>query len=203
MTEKIIAHLDQPPGRRVCRLHDAMLDGLTDLLMRARGASVLDVGCNRGLAAYAFACNEARICHGIDLAPDAIFVARSLFADLAECRSQFEVGDLTKGAECLAPFGDAGWDIVLMMGVYHKIKRAPSKEYKQLGAVGMSHEQLSEFMTHLGRKTIKYFAWRGDDVDCAQVDKDMQRAGLRLIHRTEISGDRGIRSGPSCIWRRD
>lgn len=195
--------MNDKPGRRVCRFHDAMLDGLTDLVVRAQGASVLDIGCNRGLAGYAMACNGARLVHGIDLAPDAIFVARGLFADLVECRSQFEVGDLTLGAECLKPFGDSGYDIILFLGTYHKLKRPPSKPYLDLGAQGCSAEELSEFMKHLGRRTLKYFAWRGDDEDCEQVDKDLSAAGLRLIHRTEISGDRGTRGGPSCIWRRD
>jgi SAM-dependent methyltransferase len=184
-------------------MHDAMLDGLTDLLMRARGATVLDIGCNRGMAGYAFACNEARIVNGIDLAPDAIHCARGWFADLVECRSQFEVGDLTSGIECLKPFGTGDWDIILMLGTYHKLKRPPSKPYVDLGAVGCTREELSEFMTGLGRRTLKYFAWRGDLEDVDIVDADMQRAGLRLIHRSEISGDRGTRSGPSCIWRRE
>ncbi len=203
MTMENLSLPDRPPGRRVCRFHDAMLDGLTDLLMRGRGASVLDIGCNRGLAAYAFACNEARLCHGIDLAPDAIAVARGLFADLVECRSQFEVGDLTRGAECLKPFGDGGWDIILMLGTYHKLKRAPSKEYTRLGARGCTAEELAEFMRYLGTKTLKFFAWRGDGDDVPTVDASMQKAGLRLIHRTDISGDRGSRSGPSCIWRKE
>jgi hypothetical protein len=103
----------------------------------------------------------------------------------------------------LKPFGAGDWDIVLMLGTYHKLKRPPSKPYLDLGAVGCTAEELSEFMTGLGRRTLKYFAWRGDLEDVDVVDADMQRAGLRLIHRTEISGTRGTRSGPSCIWRRE
>lgn len=186
------------PGRRVVRLHDQLMDGLADLLTRAPGSSVIDLGMNRGLVGYTMAWYGARLVHGIELAPDGVQAARAMFADLVEVQSQFEVGDLTRGPECLAPFGGAGWDIVLMLGVYHKIKRVPSKPYKELGARGMNAEELSELMTALGRRALKYFAFRGDIGDFEQVDKDLGKAGLRRIHTSEISV-----LGPSGIWRRD
>jgi hypothetical protein len=39
---------ESKPTRRVIGLHSLRWDGLADLILRARGASVFDVGCNRG-----------------------------------------------------------------------------------------------------------------------------------------------------------
>ena len=52
--------------RRVAGYHDIRLDGILDLTIRAKGASVLDVGCNRGLVAFEMANNGARVVHGCD-----------------------------------------------------------------------------------------------------------------------------------------
>ena len=65
--------------------HDIRLDGLTDLLLRARDASVLDLGCNRGLVGFEFANNGAQLVHGIDIYKEGIWTARQLFADLRNC----------------------------------------------------------------------------------------------------------------------
>ena len=40
--------------RRVAGWHDIRMDGMTDLVCRAKGASVLDIGCNRGLVSFEF-----------------------------------------------------------------------------------------------------------------------------------------------------
>lgn len=190
--------LPEKPGRRVIRSHDTIMDGLADLVSRADGMSVMDLGCNRGHAAFEMARNGARLCHGIDLAPDCVYCARAWFADLVEVRSQFEVGDLTTGAACLTPFGNGDYDVILMLGVIHKIRRAPSKPYRELGAVGMNEEELVEFLRHLGHRTVKYFALRGGDDDRDLADAPLKATGLRLIHQTEISGIGGY----SLIWAR-
>src|SRR5262249_4948832 len=126
------------PGRRVVGKHSVRLNGLTDLLFHAPGASVLDVGCNRGIQLYEMYLNGARLVQGVDLAPDAIEAARAIFADEVGVQAQFEVGDLTRGAAALAPFGDGAYDIVMMIATYHKLARAPSKAYAELGAHGMT-----------------------------------------------------------------
>jgi len=183
--------------QRVCRFHDAIMDGMSDLLVRADGASVLDLGCNRGLAGYAMACNGARLVHGIDLAPDAIEICKGIFADLVECRGEFIVGDLTRGISCLAPLGEGNYDIIMLIGTYHKIQRPPSKAYKDLGAVGMSAEELSAFITALGMRTTHYFAFRDTIGFFPQIDSDLAKAGLRRVHTNEMS-----KNGPSGIWQR-
>lgn len=52
--------------RRVAGYHDIRLDGMLDLVIRARGASVMDVGCNRGLVGFEMANNGATLVHGCD-----------------------------------------------------------------------------------------------------------------------------------------
>jgi len=182
---------------RVCRVHDAIMDGLTDLLVRADGASVLDLGCNRGLAGYAMACNGARLVHGVDLAPDAVEIAKGLFADLVDCRGEFVVGDLTRGIECLAPFGNGQYDIIMMLATYHKIARPPSKPYVELGARGMDASELSDFITALGNRTTHYFAFRDKLEFFPQIEQAMAKAGLRSVHRNEMS-----QMGATGIWQR-
>jgi hypothetical protein len=192
------------PRRRVHGHHDRRMDGLHDLVVRAPGASVLDIGMNRGLNAYEMMDAGARLVHGMELDPHCVDFARTLFVELdpVSCQSQFEVGDLTQGISCLAPlgYGGSGWDIVLMIAVYHKLKRPPSKAYADLGASHMSPEDLSQLMTDIGRRTNKYFGFRGDRgelVDLPQIDQDMERAGLERIATNAIS-----ELGPTAIYRR-
>ena len=184
------------PNRRVHAIHDLRLDGMFELTMRCRGASVLDLGCNTGLVALEFAQCGARLVHGLDLSPGSIQTARDFFVEL-HVQHQFEAGDLTTGPACLAPFGDAGYDIVCLLGTYHKIKRPPSKNYIRMGARGMDAEELSELMVHLGRRTLRYFAFRGDLEDFDQVDADMATAGLHRVLFSTLS-----QLGPCGIWER-
>jgi len=186
------------PGRRVIGKHSVRLQGLSDLFLHAPGASVLDVGCNRGVQLYDMYLHGARLLHGIDLAPDAIENARALFADEVGAQCQFEVGDLTRGAAALAPFGDGGYDIVMMIATYHKLARAPSKPYQELGAKGMTAQELSDFMRHLGSRTQKFFAFKAPNMDAfGQVDRDLSDAGLKRIATSAICS-----IGPAGIWRR-
>ena len=114
------------------------------------------------------------------------------------CNRSFEIGDLTQGAACFKPFGEGGYDIMLLVGVYHKIKRPPSKPYADLGAKAMSAEALSEFMTFIGRRTLRYLGARVGLEDIPQLESDFGKAGLRLIMTSGIS-----ELGPTAIWRRD
>ena len=114
--------------RRVQGYHDLRLDGIGDLLHRARGASVFDIGCNRGLAGFEFAYNGADRVMGCDYYEDGIITCRHLFADLRAVKSRFEVVDLTGGEAALRKaFGsdtDLKHDIVLMLATYHKLIRS-------------------------------------------------------------------------------
>lgn len=179
--------------RRVQGYHDLRMDGMLDLVIRAKDKAVMDIGCNRGLVGFEFANNGARLVHGCDNYAEGIATARHIFCDLRNCESRFEVTDLTKGPSALAPFGDQKYDITVMLATYHKLKRA------------MPIAVLSDLMVHLGRRTTQYFAWRatGEDpadneVEFGQVNKDMGAVGMRMIHRSYISQQLGV----AAIWGR-
>lgn len=178
--------------RRVAGFHDIRLDGMLDIVLRAQNASVLDLGCNRGLVAFELANNGARLVHGCDSYEEGIFTARHLFVDLRSVENRFEVVDLTK-PNALAVFGDARYDIVVMLATYHKIKRV------------MTPAALSELMKDVGRRTVKYFCWRAttekfdeNEAEMAALDHDLGECGLRRIQTSYISESLGV----AAIWRR-
>lgn len=174
------------PRRRVVGLHDIRFDGLSDLLLRATSCSVIDVGCNRGHVAYEFAVNGARLVHGCDIDAASIQSARIWFSELPHCQSQFEVVDLEKGPQSLAAFGSGGYDIVLLIGVYHKLKRV------------MKAKPLSGLVQELGRRALTYFAWNGYVEDLEQIERDVGSLGLKRIHYSELA----LPDRPSVIWKR-
>src|SRR5213596_3098444 len=100
------------------------MDGLTDLVLRAKGASVFDIGCNRGLVSFEMANNGATVCHGCDNFEPGIQTAREIFAVLRSVENHFAVLDLTGGSNVVAnEFGTTQYDIVLCLATYHKLKR--------------------------------------------------------------------------------
>jgi SAM-dependent methyltransferase len=181
--------LKKPIERRVQGFHDLRLDGIGDLIHRARGATVFDIGCNRGLVGFEFGANGATRVMGCDVDEPCIWVCRELFADLRHVPHRFEVVDLTGGVEAMrTAFGkdaELKHDIVLMLATYHKLKRIiPSRE-------------LSEMVTWFGTKTTRYFGWRGYEEEIPILDKDLGRAGLTRIHTSLISDIQ-----PAAIWAR-
>lgn len=179
--------------RRVQGEFNYRLDGLTDLLTRARRASVFDIGCNRGAAGYDFALNGAKKVHGCDNYEQGILAAREWFADLRRVESQFEVVDLTRGQPALKRFAGHDYDIVLCLATYHKLKRA------------MEPGALSELMRYFARLTKGYFGWRGtsqqhdqNDAEIVALDKDLGAEGLARIHTSYISAELGV----AAIWAR-
>jgi len=179
---------DKNPIRRVVKgLHDVRWDGLSDLLLRARNRSVLDVGCNRAHTLYDFALNGAKLVHGCDIYGPGMAAAQHWFAEVRDCQSKFEAVDLSKGAGALdQAFGNMRYDIVLMLGVLHKLKRE------------MTPEAVSGLMQNLGRRAIEYFGWSGYPEEIPQLDFDMGAVGLKRIHTSEIGGI----GHPAAIWRR-
>jgi SAM-dependent methyltransferase len=180
-------------NRRVAGFHDIRLDGISDLVVRARGATVLDIGCNRGLVGFELANNGAVRVHGCDSYVKGIETARELFADLRSVQSQFEVVDLTKGPESLEPFGKRPYDITLLLATYHKIKRV------------MPAPILSDLIRHIGSRTTKYFAWRGtshqyaeNEQEMSSISGDLATQGLKRIHTSYISDSLGV----AAIWAR-
>ncbi|WP_029581955.1 bifunctional 2-polyprenyl-6-hydroxyphenol methylase/3-demethylubiquinol 3-O-methyltransferase UbiG [Bradyrhizobium sp. URHD0069] len=180
--------------RRVAGYHDIRMDGITDLVCRAKGASVFDIGCNRGLVSFEMANNGATVCHGCDKFEEGIRTARELFADLRTVESKFEVVDLTGGGDAVtAAFGDRKYDIVLMLATYHKLKRV------------MPHTQLCALIRHFGDRTKRYFAWRGTSEKIAEneeekinLDANLIPMGFRRIHTSYISEELGM----AAIWKR-
>lgn len=179
--------------RRVIGMHDYRLDGLTDLTLRARGCSVLDLGCNRGMVCMEFANNGAASVAGCDNYEKGIEVAREVFSDVRSVASQFEVCDLTKGPNELRVFGQYNYDMVLMLATYHKIKRK------------MTDDALSALMRDLGSRAARYFAWRGTKdqheanvEEIVKLDKDLGSRGLTRIHTSHISTELGV----VAIWAR-
>lgn len=175
--------------RRVQGNHDLRLDGISDLLHRARGATVFDIGCNRGLAGFEFAGNGAVRVHGCDNYEDGIIACRHLFCDLRTVRHRFEVVDLTGGVDAIRKaFGkdaDLKHDIVLMLATYHKLKRI------------MEPLPLSNLMKFFANNTIKYFGWRGYTDEMKALDADMAGGGLKRVHTSYISDIQ-----PAAIWMR-
>ncbi len=175
--------------RRVAGYHDIRMDGISDLLLRARGALVLDIGCNRGLVGYEFANNGASLVHGCDNFVIGINTAREVFSDLRNLRSRFEVVDLRGGPDAMAAaFGEdykEGYDIVLMLATLHKLKRT------------MHPDKLNKLVRHFGKRTRGYFGWRGHEEEIEELDKTLDDVGLKRIQTSTIS-----RMEPSAIWAR-
>jgi len=189
----------QPPGakyrvqRRVAGYHDVRMDGISDLVLRARGARVFDIGCNRGLVGLEFAMNGAAAVDGCDIYEDGIATAREVFADLRSVESRFEVIDLTGGARALQPFAGRSYDITLCLATYHKLKRV------------MDPADLTALMQYFGRGTLGYFGWRGtsdkpaeNDAEIVALDRDLGAVGLTRIHTSYISAE----LGGAAIWGR-
>lgn len=179
--------------RRVAGTHDIRLDGMQDLYTRAEGASVFDIGCNRGLVSLDMAKNGAKLVAGCDNYADGINVARHIFADFRHVKSQFEVVDLTIGPDAMKPFGDQRFDMILCLATYHKLKRL------------MPPDALSGLMKHFGRRTVKYFGWRAtsdkpdeNEQELKALDADMKAVGLQRVQTSYIS----LQLGVAAIWER-
>jgi SAM-dependent methyltransferase len=172
--------------RRVAGYHDIRLDGLTDIVLRAKGQKVLDLGCNRGLVGFEMANNGATTVHGCDIDAECIQIARGVFADLRAVESRFEVVDLTKEM----PFPNERYDIILMIATYHKIKRV------------MGAAELSALMQNLIRRTDKFFVWRGNGdnreaaEEMANLDRDFTGSGFKRVHTSELS----LTLGLAAVW---
>lgn len=190
----ITVDMEKALMRRVAGYHDLRMDGMTDLVLRARGASVLDVGCNRGLVGFELANNGAALVHGCDNYESGIAVARELFADLRSVANKFEVVDLTLGARALeAAFGEQRYDIVVVLATFHKLRRA------------MPPDRFLELLRDLGKRTLKWFAWRAtsdkpleNDQEMRIIDSEFAQLGLKRVHTSHLSRTLGV----CAIWER-
>lgn len=175
------------PVRRVLGLHEMRFDGLSDLLLRAHGCSVFDVGCNRGHLGWEFAINGASMVHGCDIDQPSIQCARMWFSEHPHVESKFEVVDLEKGPDAVrGAFGEQHYDMLLLSGVQHKLKRV------------MSKPDIEKLLVHLGVRARHYFAWNGYAEDLAQMDSCLAAAHLTRVHTSALA----LQERPSAIWKR-
>jgi SAM-dependent methyltransferase len=176
--------------RRVSGLHDFRLDGIGDLLCRARDASVLDIGCNRGMAGMDFAHNGATLVHGCDNYRRGIEVANEVFADLRSVESRFEVVDLRGGEaairDAFAESYQQQYDFVLLLAIYHKLRRV------------MERDHLLGMMVNLANRCSRYIAWRGYAEEVAEFEPVLIEVGFRRAQYSEISET----ITPAGIWAR-
>jgi len=180
--------------RRVAGVHNIRLDGIMDILLRCREASVMDIGCNRGQVGYEFYLNGATSVHGCDIYEQGIKAAREWFTDLRNCQCKFEVVDLTVPNALHSAFGATKYDITVMLATYHKLKRI------------MTPNAIEDLMRDIGDRTAKYFCWRGtsekandNELEIIALDKVFKGCGLKRIHTSYIS----LQLGVSAIWSRN
>ena len=176
--------------RRVQGYHDLRLDGMGDLLHRARGSRVLDIGCNRGLVGFEFANNGAECVHGCDNYEDGIVTARHLFVDLRNVESRFEVVDLTK-PDALGVFVNCRYDIIVMIATLHKIKRV------------MEPAVVVSLINDIANRTMKFFAWRATSDKRNENEEEMrlldhELKGLKRVHTSYLSETLDV----CAIWAR-
>jgi SAM-dependent methyltransferase len=180
---------------RVAGYHDIRLDGITDILTRAEGMRVLDLGANRGMIALEFARYRAALIHGCDNYEQGMeaaqaagsHIAAELLADKRYLEAKFAVVDLTKEI----PFPGQRYDIVLMIATYHKLKRI------------MPAGALSKLIQNLAGRTERWFVWRGpSDVaegmeELAALDRELSLTFDR-VQTSTLSKTLGV----AAIWER-
>jgi len=174
------------------------LDGLADLLVRADGASVLDIGSNRGRVAYEFERYGATVIHGCDIYETGMMVANEWFADLRGVRSRFEVVDLIGGGAAIeAKFGATllkQYDFILYLAVHHKLSRI------------MDKAALLQLVGWLADHCEKYFVWRGSEIEAHDLSSVLvKKKGFKLVHwslLSEIVFDGKLTPQPCGVWKR-
>lgn len=169
---------DKGVQRRIISFSGFRLDGLADLLSRAAGRSVFDIGCNRGMVGYDFALAGAAVVHGCDNYEMGMNVAREVFADIRSVDSRFEVVDLTGGPGAVKKaFGDSyrtHYDFTLMLAVYHKLRRI------------MKIEDLLYLVDHFAHHCGRFFVWRGSREELPEFEPVLLKRNFRRIHYSEI-----------------
>lgn len=170
---------DKHVQRRTIHHGGFRFDGLADLLPRARGASVFDIGCNRGRVCDDLVDHGARVVHGCDNYERGILVANEWFADDRSIEARFEIVDLTGGPGAVKKaFGKhyrEKYDFVLMLAVYHKLRRL------------MPLDDLLYLVDHFAHHCGKFFVWRGSDGERGEFEPLLLKRGFRLVHDSHIS----------------
>jgi SAM-dependent methyltransferase len=191
---------DRGIQRRAINYSGFRLDGLCDLLPRMPGASVFDIGCNRGGVCDDCVFFGAKVVHGCDIFPDGIFTANQRFADNRSIEARFEIVDLTGGAVAVEKaFGQyyrTEYDFMMMLAVYHKLRRV------------MKSDQLLQLVDHFVRHTGKFFVWRGSQEEKEEFEPVLLNRNFKLVHWSVISevghpkDAKNISRQPAAIWSR-
>lgn len=170
---------DKGIQRRIINFSAFRLDGLSDIMPRVKGASVFDVGCNRGAVCHDLVLAGASCVHGCDNYKTGILVANEWFADMRHIEARFEVVDLTGGPGAIKKaFGNSyrtEYDFVMMLAVYHKLRRI------------MKLEDLLFLVDHLAHHCGKYFVWRGSREEKEEFEPVLLKRGFKLVHWSTIS----------------
>lgn len=174
--------------RRVQGDFDFRLHGVGDILLYARGASVLDVGSNRGRVCDEFARNGAVRVMGLDNYEDGVIASRHLFCDYRTVEHRFEVVDLSKGPaeirKVLGKDADLKHDITLLLAIVHKLKRV------------MVANKLTELLTFFAEHTNRFIVWRGYIDELPTLDGIFGRSGFERVQTSTLAQQ------PSAIWAR-
>lgn len=101
------------------RTVEEQVEALKPAIAESSGKTVLDIGCAEGLAGREFALAGARCVFGIDSVDGHIEIARQMCAGLP---MEFAVAKLGKDPMPVSPFGNEQFDIVLALGVSHKLR---------------------------------------------------------------------------------
>ena len=169
---------DKNVQRRIISFSGFRLDGLADILARAKGTTVFDIGCNRGAVCHDFVLAGASVVHGCDNYVKGMEVANEWFADIRSVNARFEVVDLTGGGAAVEKaFGQhllASYDIVVMLAVYHKLWRV------------MGKDALRTLVEWFADRCGKYFVWRGSREEKTELDGILVPKGFRLVHYSEL-----------------
>lgn len=169
---------DKGIQRRAINYSAFRLDGLCDLFPRLPGASVFDIGCNRGGVCDDCVFYGARIVHGCDVLPDGVALANQRFADNRAVEARFEVVDLVNGPGAVKKaFGEhyrKEYDFMFMLAVYHKLRRV------------MPLDHLLYLIDHFAHHTGKFFVWRGSREERPEFEHLLLKRNFRLAHYSEI-----------------
>jgi SAM-dependent methyltransferase len=163
-----------------------------------QGASVFDIGCNRGGVCDDCVFYGARVVHGCDIFADGIFTANQRFADNRSVEARFEVVDLKGGPGAVKKaFGQyyrTEYDFVLMLAVYHKLRRV------------MKLDELLYLVDHFAHHTGKFFVWRGSREEKDEFEPVLLKRNFKLVHWSTISevhhpkAERIVEPQPTAIW---
>lgn len=114
---------NEDPSRSIAGETGDRVFGLDLAFDKAKGASVLDIGCHDGRIAERFAMAGAAHIDGLDISATFIEMAAERFLGLPT-RSRFRVADLSKGAAVLEGLELLnGYDLVCYLGVHHHLKK--------------------------------------------------------------------------------